>query len=168
MPIRFATPQDLPRLHPVIERAYRGETARKSWAIEAPPPSSPRTSIPALEAILATPTERLLVATMEDGTPIGCVQISDRGEGRSYLGLLCIDPDRQSAGLGSQLVAAAEHHAAILFGARLMEMTVIDSHSKLIQYYQRLGYHLTGERQPYPVPLDPPYAMLVLAKALAA
>ncbi|WP_375198107.1 GNAT family N-acetyltransferase [Sphingobium sp.] len=168
MQIRFAAAQDLTRIHPVIERAYRGETAQQSWAIAAPPPSSPRTSLAALEAILAEPGQRLLVAVTDAGDPIGCVQITDRGDGRSYLGLLCIDPDLQSAGLGSQLIAAAEHHAATLFGARIMEMTVIDRHVELIQYYQRRGYHPTGERQPYPVPLDPPYDMLVLAKALAA
>ena len=49
-----------------------------------------------------------------------------------------------------------------------MEMTVITTHDRLIAYYQRRGYEPTGERRPYPVPLDPPYEMLVLAKALAA
>jgi hypothetical protein len=143
MDIRPALPSDLPGLHPIIERAYRGDTARQSWAIESAPPSSPRTSIAALEAILANPAERLLVALKADGTPSGCVQISDKGDGRAYLGLSA-------------------------FGARQMEMTVISTHDKLIQYYQRRGYQPTGEQRPYPVPLDPPQQMLVLAKALAA
>ncbi|WP_176596122.1 MULTISPECIES: GNAT family N-acetyltransferase [Sphingobium] len=168
MDIRPALPSDLPGLHPIIERAYRGDTARQSWAIESAPPSSPRTSIAALEAILANPAERLLVALKADGTPSGCVQISDKGDGRAYLGLLCVDPGLQSSGLGHHLIAAAEQLAASAFGARQMEMTVISTHDKLIQYYQRRGYQPTGEQRPYPVPLDPPQQMLVLAKALAA
>ncbi|WP_150291915.1 GNAT family N-acetyltransferase [Sphingobium estronivorans] len=168
MHIRPATAIDLPRLHRVIERAYRGEAASESWAIESPPPTGPRTSIPALEAILSDPAERLLVALDEDGTPIGCVQISDLGQSRAYLGLLCIDPDLQSGGLGHALLAAAERLAVATFHSRRMEMTVIASHDRLIAYYRRRGYAPTGERRPYPVPLDPPYEMLVLAKALAA
>ncbi|AEG47893.1 GCN5-related N-acetyltransferase [Sphingobium chlorophenolicum L-1] len=168
MDIRPAALSDLPQLHPIIERAYRGDTARESWAIESAPPSGPRTSIAALEAILANPAERLLVALRTDGTPSGCVQISDKGAGVAYLGLLCVDPGLQSSGLGHQLIAAAEQLAATTFAARRMEMTVIATHDKLIQYYQRRGYRPTGERRPYPVPLDPPRQMLVLAKSLAA
>ncbi|WP_313809548.1 GNAT family N-acetyltransferase [Sphingobium sp.] len=168
MDIRLASAADLPRLHPVIERAYRGDSARASWATESAPPASPRTSIPALEAILASPAERLLVALGQDAAPVGCVQISDRGGNRAYLGLLCIDAGLQSGGLGSRLVAAAERLAVQAFGARIMEMTVIASHERLIGYYQRRGYQPTGERRPYPVTLDPPCEMLVLAKALAA
>ncbi|QDC37552.1 GNAT family N-acetyltransferase [Sphingobium fuliginis] len=168
MDIRLARPSDLPRLHPIIERAYRGDTARQSWAIETAPPATPRTSIAALEAILADPTERLLVAPDPDDAPIGCVHISDRGDGRACLGLLCVDPALQSGGLGHRLIAAAEQLAATAFGTRRMEMTVISTHDNLIQYYRRRGYRPTGETRPYPVPLDPPQQMVVLAKALAA
>ncbi|MEO8374802.1 MAG: hypothetical protein ABI471_06225 [Sphingomonas bacterium] len=45
--IRLATPSDLPRLHAVIERAYRGEAARAGWThegdlLEGARPTSPR------------------------------------------------------------------------------------------------------------------------------
>ena len=33
--VRTATPADLPRMHPVIERAYRGDSARQGWTHEA-------------------------------------------------------------------------------------------------------------------------------------
>ena len=168
MPIRLATLSDLPRLHPVIERAYRGDIASESWAVQSAPPASPRTSLPALADILADPAERLLIASGPDGAPAGCVQISDRGDGRAYLGLLCVDPALQSDGLGHRLITAAEQLAATDFGTRRMEMTVISTHHKLIQYYQRRGYEPTGEQRPYPVLLDPPQQMIVLAKALAA
>lgn len=167
MDIRPASPADLPLLHPVIERAYRGDAARAGWTFESDLLTGPRTDLATLAAILASPTDRLLVA-MADETPIGCVQITDKGEGIAYLGLLCIDPARQAAGLGRLLIAAAEDHAARLFGATLMEMTVIDRRAELIAWYQRRGYALTAERRPFPVPLDPPLEMVVLAKALAA
>lgn len=45
-------------------------------------------------------------------------------------------------------------------------MTVIEQREELIAYYQRRGWRVTGERRPFPVPLDPPYFMTVLAKSL--
>lgn len=168
MDIRLATPADLPLLHPVIERAYRGDAARAGWTFESDLLAGPRTSLANLSAILASPADRLLVALDDAATPVGCVQITDRGAGIAYLGLLCIDPARQAGGLGRRLVATAQDHAARLFAATTMEMTVIDSRVELIAWYQRRGYALTGERRPFPIPLDPPLAMVVLAKALAS
>ena len=77
--IRVATHEDLPALHPVIERAYRGETARQGWTHEADLIEGQRTDIATLAAIINDPAQRLLVA-LGDSVPIGCVQVSDRGE----------------------------------------------------------------------------------------
>lgn len=165
--IRPATAADLPLLHPVIERAYRGETARRGWSHEADIIEGPRIERATLEAMITTPGERLLVAE-QAGRPIGCVHLTDKGAGLAYLGLLCIDPDLQAAGLGRRLIAAAEQEAATGFGARTIEMTVIDSRSELIAYYERRGYRRTGERRPFPIALVPPLGMIVLAKPLSA
>src|SRR4051794_12606418 len=123
--IRLAYPADLPRLHPVIERAYRGDAARGGWTHEADLLDGTRTDLATLAAILPEPAERLLVAE-RDGAIIGCVQVSDRGGGIAYLGLLCVDPLLQAGGLGRQLIAAAEAEARTAFAATTMEMTVID------------------------------------------
>ena len=163
--IRIAVAADLERLHPVIERAYRGDEARKGWTSEADLLDGQRTDIATLEAILANPATRLLVASDGD-EPIGCVQVSDHGSGTAYLGLLCIDPLRQAGGLGRQLIAAAEDLARDTFAATSIEMTVIEQRAELIAYYERRGYTATGERRDFPIPLDPPFFMTVLAKSL--
>ena len=163
--IRVATRDDLPALHPVIERAYRGETARAGWTHEADLVQGNRTDIPTLAAIIDDPAQRMLVA-LRDGAPIGCVQVSDRGDGLAYLGLLCIDPTLQAGGYGKQLVDAAEDCAREAFGARHMEMTVIDVRRKLISFYERRGYRVSGEKRDFPIPLDPPLFMDVLVKDL--
>lgn len=164
--IRTATSADLPLLHPVIERAYRGETARQGWTHEADLiVESARTDIPTLTAIVDDPEQRLLIAEA-DGVPIGCVQVSYKGDGLAYLGLLCVDPTLQSGGLGKQIVAEAEDIARKAFGARIMEMTVIDRRAELVAYYERRGYRVSGEKRDFPVPLDPPLFMDVLVKDL--
>lgn len=163
--IRVATRDDLPALHPVIERAYRGETARGGWTHEADLIEGARTDIPTLAAIVDDPAQRLLVA-QQNGATIGCVQVSNRGDGLAYLGLLCIDPTLQTGGYGKQLVAAAEDTARKAFHARRMEMTVIDVRRKLIEFYERRGYRVSGEKRDFPIPLDPPLFMDVLVKDL--
>lgn len=163
--IRVATHEDLPALHPVIERAYRGETARGGWTHEADLIQGARTDIATLTAIVDDPAQRLLIALQDDAT-IGCVQVSDRGDGLAYLGLLCIDPTLQTGGYGKRLVAAAEETARDAFHAHRMEMTVIDVRRKLIEFYERRGYSVSGEKRDFPIPLDPPLFMDVLVKDL--
>jgi ribosomal protein S18 acetylase RimI-like enzyme len=164
--IRIATREDLPALHPVIERAYRGETARQGWTHEVDLNiDGTRTDIPTLTAIVDDPAQRLLIAEADE-QPIGCVQVSHKGDGLAYLGLLCVDPTLQSGGLGKQLVSAAEATARDAFGARAVEMTVIDRRAELIAFYERRGYAVSGEKRDFPVPLDPPLFMDVLVKPL--
>ncbi|MCH7860843.1 GNAT family N-acetyltransferase [Sphingomonas sp. NPDC092331] len=164
--IRPATPDDLPALHQVIERAYRGDAARGGWTHEADLiTEGSRTEPATLAAILADPAQRLLVA-VDDNGPIGCVQVTDRGDRLAYLGLLCVDPLLQAGGLGKRLVAAAEDCARDVFGTARMEMTVIDSRIELIAYYARRGYANSGEKRDFVIPLDPPLFMDVLVKDL--
>ena len=164
--IRLATADDLPRLHPIIERAYRGDSARAGWTHEADLLDGTRTDIATLEALVANPRERLLIASGGE-TPIGCVQISDRGDGTAYLGLLCVDPALQAAGLGKRLIDAAEGLARENFGASAMEMTVIENRVELIAYYERRGYARTAERRDFPIAVTPPLYMTVLVKSLS-
>lgn len=169
--IRAATAPDLPALHALIERAYRGDSAKAGWTHEADLLGGQRTDLAALAEMLADPDQRLLVA-VEDGALTGCVAVTRKPDGRGYLGLLTVDPALQAAGLGKRLIAAAEE-AARDFGADTMEMTVIASRGELIAYYERRGYALTGERQPFPLD-DPRFGLpktrdlefIVLAKAL--
>ena len=163
--IRPATLADLPALHAVIERAYRGDSARQGWTHEADLVTGTRTDLPSLQAIVADP-DQVLLTLFEKRTPLGCVNVANRGDGVAYLGLLCIEPARQGDGLGRELLAAAEEHAHTVFGAEAIEMTVLEQRGELIAYYERRGWRRTGERRPFPVPLDPPYVMEVLAKPL--
>lgn len=157
---------DLAALRRVVERAYRGDSARRGWTHEADLLSDTRLDDGELEAVLADPAQALLVL-FDGATLLGCVNVADRGGGLAYLGLLCIDPDRQGERLGRRLMSAAEAHARDIFACHVIEMTVIAQRTELIAYYQRRGWRLTGETKPFPVPLDPPYVMQVLAKPLA-
>jgi len=165
MTVRIAAATDLPGLRPVIERAYRGDSARQGWTHEADLLSGERIDDATLCAMVADPNQRLLIAE-EGDVPLGCVSLAARGDGLVYLGLLCVDPMRQAAGLGKAIIAAAEEVAREELHADRIEMTVIDSRTELIAYYERRGFLRTGERRPFPIVLDPPLGMVVLEKHL--
>jgi GNAT superfamily N-acetyltransferase len=164
MEVRNATSDDLPALHAMVERAYRGDAARGGWTHEADLLDGQRTDLAALADTLADPGQRILLAFDRDALT-GCVQLTRLDGNRAYLGLLTVDPERQAGGLGARLIAAAEEQAAALFGARTMEMTVIRQRSELIAYYERRGYVLTGEERPFP--LDDPRFGLPRTRDLA-
>jgi ribosomal protein S18 acetylase RimI-like enzyme len=153
MRIRTAMRDELVPLHALIERAYRGDSARGGWTHEADLLGGQRTDTEALAAIFADPRQRLLVADV-DGAMCGCVQVQDKGEGLAYLGMLTVDPAQQARGLGAALIGAAESFVCSVFGAARMEMTVIAQRTELVDYYVRRGYALTGETRPFP--LDDP------------
>lgn len=164
--IRVATIEDLPGLHPMVERAYRGEPARAGWTHEADLiTEGARTDLETLGAIIEDPEQRLLIAEQEDAV-IGCVQVSNRGKGLAYIGLLAVDPALQAGGLGRKLLEAAERVARNVFDARRVEMTVIDRREELIAWYRRRGYLPSGETRDFPIALDPPLFMRVLVKPL--
>lgn len=87
-----------------------------------------------------------LVAEAE-GTLTSCVYIETR-DGRTYLGLLSVNPELQRTGLGSQLLSAAEDYSR-QNGSRFMDIYVVNLREELPQYYQKRGYIETGTT-PFP------------------
>jgi ribosomal protein S18 acetylase RimI-like enzyme len=162
--IGLASPDDAPALKQLLESAYRGDSARRGWNHEADILDDERITIEEIEALFVDPAATLLVA--RDGSDlVGCVAVTRRDPSLAYLGMLCVSPELQSAGLGRRLLDAAEQYARSI-GIAVMEMTVIDSRDVLIAWYERRGYLRSGEARPFPVLRDPPLSFVVLEKPL--
>lgn len=169
---RRATVDDVPALHALVHGAYRGDSARRGWTHEADLLDGARIDLATLKAIVAAPAQAVLLAE-RDGRLLGCVQVTDKGRGLAYLGMLTVDPALQGGGLGRSLIAAAEAEARALFRTGKMEMTVIVQRAELIDWYGRRGYLPTGEVRPFPttdprfgVPRRDDLAFVVLAREL--
>ena len=154
---RLARPGDAAALQPLVHRAYRGDSARAGWTHEADLLDGQRIDAADLESLIADQTQAVIVAEAS-GAAVGCVQVSDRGQGLAYLGMLTVDPALQGSGLGRALIDEAERVARDRFGADRMEMTVIIQRTELIDWYVRRGYALTGERRPFPAK-DPKFGL---------
>lgn len=162
---RLARPSDVPALRALVEKAYRGESAKRGWTHEADLLDDERTSDAELAETIGSESSRVLLAEIE-GKLAGTVTITDLGEARAYLGMLCVDPELQAEGLGRALIADAEDMAADAFGTTVMEMTVIDARPELIAYYERRGYVRTGETRPFPYGGEDRFRMAVLERSL--
>lgn len=162
---RTAVPADVPRLRLLVEKCYRGDSAKRGWTHEADLLDDERTSDVELERAATAPDTRVLLAEV-DGKLAGTVTVKDVGSGRAYLGMLCVDPDLQAAGLGRALIAEAESLVVEDFAASTMEMTVIDARPELIAWYERRGYARTGEARRFPGAGEHPFAMVVLERSL--
>lgn len=162
--IAAATAADAPALKGLLEAAYRGDSARQGWNHEADILDDERIGQEELDALLADPAVTILTAR-DSKHLIGCVAVTRKDTALGYLGMLCVLPTLQSAGLGRKLLDAAEDCARVQ-GIAAMEMTVIDSRESLIAWYERRGYAFTGERRPFPVLRDPPVNFVVLEKRL--
>ena len=82
------------------------------------------------------------------GQLLGCVYLEKKGV-ELYLGMLTVSPDVQAGGIGKQLLVAAEQMAGQQ-QCQAITMTVITVRHELIAWYERRGFHTTGETKPFP------------------
>ena len=145
--ISRATTDDIPQLLPLVNSAYRGESAKKGWTHEADLiEGDRRTDENSLMLLLQNPAAVILKYVIQD-VIMGCVYLEKQGD-LLYLGMLSVSPDAQAQGIGKKLMHAAESHAHRL-GCTSIEMSVISVRHELISWYERNGYHLTGRTKPF-------------------
>ena len=146
--LREATTEDLEALARFVNDAYRGAFAREGWTHEADLLDGQRTD-PGLLTEMIVPPSAILIASDGAGAILACVQVGVRHAGVYYLGMLAVDPRRQGAGIGREIVAAVEARA-VAAGCTRIELTVLHMRATLIAWYERLGYRRTGAVEPFP------------------
>lgn len=158
----------------LVNSAYRGELAQKGWTSESYLLGGQRTDEASLRADLAAaPGSTILtLRDAEDAKPHASVWIEPAQGDAWYVGMVTVSPLRQAGGIGRTMLEAAEAHARAQ-GGKSMKMTVISVRDTLIAWYERRGYALTGETQPFPygderfgVPQRDDLHFVVMAKAL--
>lgn len=146
-----ATQADIDELVTFVNNAYRGQTAEAGWASEAKVIAGQRIDSSMLADMLSK--DNLTILLMRDhqhGPLAGCVSFERTpGSTVAYLSMLSIDPQRQAEGLGRTLLSKAEGGLKAQ-GATDVRITVIWLRHTLIEWYERRGYRLTGEREPFP------------------
>ncbi len=145
--IRQANEVDVCALSVLINSAYRGESSKKGWTTEADLLGGMRTDEESLHQLIKKEGSVLLVYSSHNKI-IGCVNLQKQGE-KMYLGMLTVLPRMQARGIGKKLLQASEEYSNQQECSAII-MTVISMRQELIQWYERRGYKLTGEKKPFP------------------
>jgi GNAT superfamily N-acetyltransferase len=142
---------DLADIVALVNSAYRGELAAKGWTSESYLLGGQRTDEETLRADLAAKPGSTILTLRDEAMapPHACAWLEPTDGGAWYVGMVTVSPLRQDGGLGRAMLEACEAHAKA-HGATRMKMTVISVRDTLIAWYQRRGYSLTGETQPFP------------------
>src|SRR5260370_25550065 len=151
MLLKAAVQADYAEVIDLVNLAFRGSGSSASWNIEAGIIEGQRLNESVLrEDLAAKPAAHLLIHRDEqNGTLLGTVWLDAGKDGVGGLGLLTVRRDLQNRQLGRTLLRAAEEFAKER-GAHRIHMTVVNVRTTLIAWYERRGYTLTGETQPFP------------------
>lgn len=144
---KLATFSDAKEISRLVNSAYRGESSKIGWTTEESLLGGLRTNPNEIKEMIHS--HDIVVALNEHNEIVGCVYLEKRKNGL-YLGMLTVKPTLQAQGLGKILLGKAEEFA-LSHGFSKIIMTVIDSRSELISFYERRGYKFTGKIIPFPI-----------------
>ena len=125
--VRRADARDVPRITRLINQAFEVEAF---FAV------GDRTSDAQVHAKLDVGV--FFLAEVRDRL-VGCVHVERRDGGRSYISMLAVDPARQRAGIGRQLMRVAEQYCLQAHCTEVL-ITVINLRTELPPFYRSLGY----------------------------
>ncbi len=161
---RVAVASDVAAIVALVESAYRGDVSRAGWTTEADLLDGQRTDPVEVGELIARAGSCVVLAerpstgsgqvpSMGSGLAGGlqaCCHIERETAARCYFGMFAVSPGEQGNGLGRALLAEAERIACMEWSCTVMAMTVIDVRAELIAWYERRGYHRTGEYKAFP------------------
>jgi GNAT superfamily N-acetyltransferase len=159
--IRTAAVDDVPRLAALINAAFAMERAFVD---------RDRTSVEEISKYFNTGTFFVVDGKPFEAPPgkpdalASCMYLEQRGD-RLYLGMLAVSPALQRHGLGRQMMAAAERHAAAL-GCHAIDIRIVDRRTELPPFYRSLGFVDSGT-EPFDDPfLTKPSHFILMTKAV--
>jgi ribosomal protein S18 acetylase RimI-like enzyme len=147
--LQVAKEVDLPAIVAIMNAAFRGTSEVQSWCVETGFIAGNRTNELLLREEITGGARFFLIKEDVTSALQGCVSLQTLSPERWYLGSLTVDPALQNTGFGRKLLRSAEEYA-VAYGACTMELTVVNVRAALISWYERRGYHLTGETRPFP------------------
>jgi len=147
MIFRTAITSDADQITSLVNSAYRGESSKVGWTTEADLLGGQRTDRNKILEIIQDENS-LIEMAVEGFEIVGLVHLK-KERGFLYFGMLTVKPTLQNKGIGKKLLSRIEE-IALLWSLTKIRMTVIHLRRELIGYYERRGYHWTGETEPFP------------------
>ena len=147
---RPAQLEDAPILVSLLNEAYRpNQVLPQAWTHESDIIEGERINLKQMQNAITQENTVLLVAE-QNKKIVGCVHIENQTDS-AYIGMLTVDPNIQSQGLGKAILSYAEDYALKTWGIRTFKMSVVETRDTLIAFYVRRGYKQTGTYMDYPM-----------------
>ena len=147
MDYRTAESSDAENIAFLINSAYRGDSARAGWTHEDDLVGGVRTRPDEIRSLLAKPGHHILLA-LEENKLVGTVTLIDEGE-NFYGSMFAVDPRLQNRKIGAFFLDEIRRFGKSS-GKKFLRVGVINVRKELIEYYQRKGFILTGNSEPFP------------------
>ena len=146
--IAIATEADIAFITRLLNISYRGEASKQGWTTEAELISGDtRANDNMIQQLMEQTGSVFLKYTNDEKQIVGCVNLQQH-EQKIYLGMFSVTPHLQGAGIGKQILKAAEEYAGQL-ACTAIYMSVISLRTELISWYLRYGYIDTDKRIPF-------------------
>jgi len=142
-----ASPEHAGEITSLVNSVYRGENAKKGWTTEAEILGGIRITEEKVIEYINT-KDNVIIIAVDDKKLIGCVHL-EKENNFCWLGMLSVNVNYQTFGLGKILIEKSESFAKEKFGCNEMKMKVIGVRKELLEYYFRRGYRLTGEHEDF-------------------
>lgn len=147
--IRLAKAKDIQGIVKLINTAYRSTLG---WTHEHGIVLGDRINEAQLSELLTRSDFELYILENNDQL-VGCIGLT-RLPDCFEIGNFAIDPVRQNSGYGRILLDFAEQYSREKIPFKKLRMSVLNVRIELIAYYERRGYHQTGETDSYPLDAD--------------
>ncbi|PNK61183.1 GNAT family N-acetyltransferase [Psychrobacter sp. FDAARGOS_221] len=157
--LRQATAEDAEAIVELLNLTFRSDVG---WTNESSLVGGIRTTVAEIKSILADPNNYFFVypelkaENEETGKILASISVTFKRESNSaYIGLFAVDPSLQGQGIGHRVLEAAETFATRHLGTDSdkvrLTMSILSQRPDLQAYYERRGYQLSGNSQPFPV-----------------
>lgn len=145
---RQARLSDAEAIAELVNSAYRPVGHNAGWTHESALVSGDRTSAVQVTELLSRPDSVILL--LRRGAAIAACIHAEKQDKACHFAMLAVHPVLQGTGLGSDLLALAEQHAAGIWPVDCFRMTVLSARTELLAFYHRRGYCGTGIVAGYP------------------
>lgn len=145
--LKIASQADAGEITSLVNSVYRGENAKKGWTTEADFIDGIRINDAKVKEIINSKDDIIILALIS-GEIIGCVQL-EKTDKYSLLGMLSVDVNYQDRGIGKILITECERYTKDVWKLGEIKMKVIGRRVELLEYYNRRGYLITGEREDF-------------------
>ncbi len=142
---RDASVSDIDHLVELVETCYRSEESARTWTSEYRLVKGNRSSPDEIAESVNGSGSLMIVGEVESALA-SCCRLTTKPQRRVQLGLFCVRPELQSRGLGSELLETAIRTARERFDALALSLHVLSVRDELRAWYERTGFHETGER----------------------